>query len=310
MATIVVALGGNAILRAGQRGTHEEQLANVDMTAEKLAQLVKRGHRLVVTHGNGPQVGNLLIQNEAGRDLVPALPLDACGAQTQGQLGYMIQQRLESALLKEGISLPVVALVTRSRVAADDPAFANPTKPIGPFFSREPAQQRMAGGEHWIEDSGRGWRRVVPSPLPLEILEIEAIKTLVAGKAIVVAAGGGGVPVQRRGDKLEGVEAVIDKDYASCRLACALGADMLLILTDVDKVAINFGTPEQKNLDRITVNEAASYLAQGYFGTGSMAPKVKAAIDFMKSGGKKAVIASLVNAVNAVEGKAGTIFLP
>lgn len=310
MATIVAALGGNAILRPGQKGTYQEQLINVSTTAEKLVELIASGHKLVITHGNGPQVGNLLIQHEAGKERVPALPLDICGAQTQGQIGYMIQQCLSNFLREENYDTPVVSLVTRVRIAADDPAYTNPSKPVGPFFGREYAEGRMALGESWIEDSGRGWRRVVPSPHPVEIIELDVVKTIVNSGGLVITAGGGGIPVLERDGRLEGVEAVIDKDSVACRLACDLDADVLLILTDVERVAINYGTPQQIDLDNLSVAEAESYIAQGQFGKGSMGPKVQAAVDFVKNTGKRAIITSLTKAVLAVEGNSGTVISP
>ncbi|MTI94657.1 MAG: carbamate kinase [Firmicutes bacterium] len=306
MAKIVIALGGNAILRPGQKGTFDEQMANVRLTAEKIVQLVRAGDQVIVTHGNGPQVGNLLIQHEAGRNQVPALPLDVCGAQTQGQIGYMIQHALTEELNKLSIDKPVAAIITRVRVDENDPAFANPTKPVGPFFSVEHAKQRREAGEHWVEDSGRGWRRVVPSPRPVEIMELTTIEALAAQEGIVIAAGGGGIPVVQRDGGLVGAEAVIDKDLAGCRLAMDVQADMLMILTDVEKVAIDFGKPSQVDLAQIDLSEAQTYLDQGQFGAGSMGPKVQAAMEFVKTTGGRAIITSLVKAVEAVEGTAGT----
>lgn len=305
MKTVVVALGGNAILQPKQKGTIEEQRANVEMSAKSIVKLVQEGYRVVISHGNGPQVGNILLQNAAARDQVPAMPLDVCGAESQGLIGYMIQQSLYNELKRLGIDKKVVTLLTQVVVSKDDPAFQNPTKPVGAFYTKEEAEAGMAKGENWIEDSGRGWRKVVPSPKPQEIVELDLIKTLVDAGAIVIASGGGGIPVVREGDRLVGVEAVIDKDLASSLLAKELGADILTIATDVTHVAINYGKPDQQNLERLTVAEAKKYLEEGQFGKGSMGPKVQAAINFVEAGGE-AIIGSLANLKEAVKGESGT----
>ncbi len=304
--TIVVALGGNAILRPGQAGTAEDQFANVRTTCKSIACMVKQGYRVVITHGNGPQVGNILIQNRHSQDLVPAMPLDVCGAESQGLVGYMIQQALHNELIQQGLSLPVVTVLTQVIVDENDPAFKNPTKPIGPFYTEEEARRIAAErGETWREDAGRGWRKVVPSPLPVEIFEKSAIKTLIREGAVVIAAGGGGIPVIRKRDSLQGIEAVIDKDLASSKLAGDIKADVLLILTDVEKVAINYHTPSETYLDEITVNEAKAYMEEGHFSAGSMGPKVQAAIDFASNGGTS-IIASLNRSLDALKGRSGT----
>lgn len=304
--TIVVALGGNAILRPGQAGTAEDQFANVRTTCKSIACMVKQGYRVVITHGNGPQVGNILIQNRHSQDLVPAMPLDVCGAESQGLIGYMIQQALHNELIQQGLSLPVVTVLTQVIVDENDPAFKNPTKPIGPFYTEEEARRIAAErGETWREDAGRGWRKVVPSPLPVEIFEKSAIKTLIREGAVVIAAGGGGIPVIRKRDSLQGIEAVIDKDLASSKLAGDIKADVLLILTDVEKVAINYHTPSETYLDEITVNEAKAYMEEGHFSAGSMGPKVQAAIDFASNGGTS-IIASLNRSLDALKGRSGT----
>ncbi|NLC76971.1 MAG: carbamate kinase, partial [Clostridia bacterium] len=285
MKTVVVALGGNAILQPKQKGTIEEQMANVSYSAQQIVKLIQAGYRVVVAHGNGPQVGNILLQNAAARDQVPAMPLDVCGAESQGLIGYMIQQCIGNELQKAGLDKQVVTLLTQVVVDRDDPAFRNPTKPVGAFYSQEEAEKNMREkGETWIEDSGRGWRKVVPSPMPKEIKEIETIRTLVENGVVVIAAGGGGIPVEKKGELLAGVEAVIDKDLASSLLAKQLGADILVIATDVSHVAINWGTPDQKNLERLTVDEAKRYLEEGQFGKGSMGPKVQAALSFVEGG--------------------------
>lgn len=306
MKTVVVALGGNAILQPKQKGTIEEQMANVSYSAQQIVKLIQAGYRVVVVHGNGPQVGNILLQNAAARDQVPAMPLDVCGAESQGLIGYMIQQCIYNELKKAGLDKQVVTVLTQVVVDRNDPAFQNPTKPVGAFYSKEEAEKNMREkGETWIEDSGRGWRKVVPSPAPKEIVEIETIRTLVNSGAIVIAAGGGGIPVERKENELAGVEAVIDKDLASSLLAKELGADVLVIATDVTNVAINWGKPHQKNLERLTIDEAKTYLEQGQFGKGSMGPKVEAALGFVESGGE-AVITSLSNLEAGVKGEKGT----
>ena len=306
---IVVALGGNAILQPGQKGTFEEQMENVHVTCEQLAQMVVSGkYKIVVTHGNGPQVGNLLLQNEAGKDVAAPMPLFVCGAESQGLIGFMMQQNLGNLLAEKGKDgIPIATVVTQVVVDKDDPAFTNPTKPVGPFYSAEEAKALEADkGYNVREDAGRGWRRVVPSPDPIEINEKEAIRQLVEARSIVIASGGGGIPVVREDGKLQGVDAVIDKDLAGERLAADVGASVFMVLTDVDQVKLNYKTPEEKGLSTITVAEAKAYAAEGHFAKGSMEPKVRAAIRFVESGGEKAVITSLDRAVDALEGKAGT----
>ncbi|MGI6553343.1 MAG: carbamate kinase [Bacillota bacterium] len=306
MQTVVVALGGNAILQAKQKGTAEEQRSNIDYSAKQIVRLVEAGYRIVLTHGNGPQVGNILLQNAAASHQVPAMPLDICGAESQGLIGYMIQQSLMNQLHQLGIKKNVVTVLTQVVVDRGDPAFFNPSKPVGPFYSKEEAEKNMREkGESWIEDSGRGWRKVVPSPKPQEIVELETIQTLVNNGIIVIAAGGGGIPVAREGGRLTGVEAVIDKDLASSLLARKLRADLLVIATDVPYVAINFGTAQQRDLKSLTISEARIYLEKGEFGRGSMAPKVEAAISFVDNGGE-ALITSLSELEKAVNGLAGT----
>lgn len=309
MSTVVIALGGNAILQAGQRGTHKEQRENIRTAAESIAELVKAGHRVVVSHGNGPQVGNVLIQHEEAAGVVPPMPLDICGAQTQGMLGYMFQQELSNALRRRGLVAPVVTLVTQTEVSADDPAFGEPAKPVGPYFTDVRAQKNMAEkGWRMKEDTARGgWRRVVASPTPIGIVERDSIVQLVQSGALVVAAGGGGAPVVRQMDgTLQGVEAVIDKDLAGTCLAGDVKADVFMILTDVKHVAINFGLPTQENLTDVSVQELRGYQADGQFGAGSMGPKVEACLRFAEATGGRAVIASLSDALAAAEGNAGT----
>jgi len=305
---VVVALGGNAILQSKEKGSSEEQFNNVEKTCRQIAGMIKKGFEVVITHGNGPQVGNILIQNERARDIVPAMPLDVCGAESQGQIGYMIQQRLDNLFKEMGISYSVTTIITQVLVDEEDPAFTYPTKPIGPFYTEKEAKEFMKKNkEKWIEDSGRGWRKVVPSPEPIEIIEKEAIKALLEKNIIVIASGGGGIPVIKKdGGVLQGVEAVIDKDLAGERLAFDVKADIFMMLTDVPKVAINFGKPYQKDLDRMNLSQAKTHLEEGHFPSGSMGPKVKAAIKFVELGGRCAIICSLRQALDALEGKAGT----
>jgi len=305
--TIVIALGGNAILQPGQNGTVDEQMENVDSTAEQVAELIAQGHRVVITHGNGPQVGALLIQQEAGRDRVPPMPLDVCGAESQGQIGYMLQQSIGKMLARRSIPRPVATVITQMVVDPNDPAFANPTKPVGPFYSAYYAEQRMKEtGEKWIEDAGRGWRRVVPSPDPIRIVEQDAILSLVRTGAIVIANGGGGIPVIEKGGFYKGVEAVIDKDLGGECLARDVGADVLLILTDVAHVALHYKTPHQVDLHTVQLDDLIRYQQEGHFKAGSMGPKVEACRRFVERGGEAAIIAQLDRAVEAIHGNAGT----
>jgi carbamate kinase len=306
---VLVSLGGNAILQHGQKGTIEQQAMNVQNTAKHLAQLIRRGDRIAITHGNGPQVGNILLQNEIAKDTLPSMPLDVCGAESQGMIGYMLQRAMRSELDAGGPNLPVTTVVSQTLVDANDPAFKNPTKPVGPFYTAAEAHdlERLKGW-HMISDSGRGHRRVVPSPTPLDILERETIIRLYEAGTVVISAGGGGVPVVREKDgRLRGIEAVLDKDRTAALLAKIIGVETLLILTDVEKVSINYGKPSQKDLDRMTVQESKKYLAEGQFPSGSMGPKVESAISFLSNSGRKSVIiASLEKAEEALGGTAGT----
>ncbi len=306
--TLVLALGGNAITRASEKGTRDEQWSNIRATCRHIAELARQGNRILISHGNGPQVGNLLLKNELTKDIVPPMPLDVCVSNTQGSLGYAISQNLGNALGALGIGIPVAAVVTQVVVSEDDPAFKNPTKFIGPFFSEQQAAAIMAEKGHILkEDSGRGWRRVVPSPEPREIIEKDAVRALLANGFIVVAAGGGGIPVVRASDGTRGIEAVIDKDMAGQLLARDIGADALFLLTDVERVSINFGKSDQTDLFRITVAEARKYQAEGHFPPGSMGPKIEAAIRFASSApGRQAVIVSLEKAHLAFSGESGT----
>lgn len=308
---VVVALGGNALQEAGTPATAEAQLEVVKKTSEFLAEMSVRGYELAIAHGNGPQVGRILLASETAANVTPAMPFDVCGAMSQGYIGYHIQQGLKQALKGRGRDIPVVTVVTQVVVDKDDPGFKNPTKPIGAFYTEEEARKLEAEkGYVMKEDAGRGWRRVVASPVPKKIIELSAVKQL-WDTTIVVTVGGGGIPVIEKEDgSLEGVAAVIDKDLAAERLAEDIGADILMILTEVERVSLNFKKPNQKDLEHITVAEAEQYIKEGHFAPGSMLPKVQAAVMFAKANpGKKAIITSLYKAVEALEGKAGTIVI-
>lgn len=307
--TLVVALGGNAIQGAGEKGTAAEQIANISRAMTSIAELADRGYRIVLTHGNGPQVGAILLREAVAEQVegIPAMPMDVAGAMSQGQIGYMMQQRLQNELRSRGRPWPVSSVVTQTLVDAKDPAFGNPTKPIGPFYTAQKAEELRAKGYTVVEDSGRGYRRVVPSPMPAAIVEIYAIKTLVNSGAIVICAGGGGIPVVREQDgTLRGVEAVIDKDLSASLLAQRLDADRLFILTDVEMASINFRKPNQQQLRDVSVEQARRYLDEGQFASGSMEPKMRAAINFVEAGGKQAIITHLHSAVAALAGETGT----
>ncbi|EOD00714.1 carbamate kinase [Caldisalinibacter kiritimatiensis] len=310
MEKIVVALGGNALQEAGQPATAESQLKVVKKTSKYISNLIEDGYKIIIAHGNGPQVGRIVLQNEAADNITPAMPFDVCGAMSQGMIGYHIQQALGEELKAKGNNKSVVTLVTQVVVDKNDSAFDNPTKPIGPFYTKEEADRiKEEKGYDIVEDSGRGYRRVVPSPDPKRIVELEAVKNLVDAGFVVITVGGGGVPVvENENGELEGVAAVIDKDLASERLAEDLDADTLLILTAVEKVSLNFGKPNQKDIDKMTVEEAKQYIEEGHFAPGSMLPKVKAAIRFAESKeGRKAIIASLDKARKALKGESGTV---
>jgi len=306
----IIALGGNALQAEGQPATAECQLKTIRSTAVHLANMIESGNQIVIVHGNGPQVGRLVVQNECAKQVTPSMPFDVCGAMSQGMIGYHIQQALGEELKKKNINKSVVTLITQTVVDKNDSGFRNPTKPIGPYYKKDEAENlSQERGYVMMEDSGRGYRRVVASPDPKKIVEIDTIKRLVNAGQVVISTGGGGIPViEKEDNSLEGVAAVIDKDLASARLADELDADILVILTAVEKVAINFGKPNQKNLDVITVNDAEKYIKEGQFGTGSMLPKIRAAIKFVTANpSKKAIIASLESAKNALLGNAGTI---
>jgi len=309
MKRVVIALGGNALQEGNGPATAEAQLQVVEKTSEFIADIIEAGYEVVMAHGNGPQVGRIVLQNENSVNVTPAMPFDVCGAMSQGLIGYHIQQALKKVLTKRGIKKDVVTLVTQVVVGKDDPAFQAPSKPIGPFYDKETAQKLQAE-KGWTvkEDAGRGYRRVVASPNPLEIVELDAVKELIAAGFIVVTVGGGGIPVFKNGEgDYEGTAAVIDKDLASERLSEDIDADALLILTAVEQVCINYGKPDQKCLATLTLEEAKKYMDEGHFAPGSMKPKIQAAMRFASSKpGRRAIITSLDMAVPALRGEAGT----
>jgi len=303
---ILVALGGNAILRRDSKGTAEEQFENVRSACKHLVGMILHGHTVTITHGNGPQVGDILLKDELARGTLPQMPLDVCGAESQGMIGYMIQQSLRNALRGVGLELQVATVLTETVVDADDPAFKNPTKPIGPFYSAtEASRLREEKGWVLINDSERGYRRVVPSPAPLSVVQGKVIQQLVDLGAIVIAAGGGGIPVTPGGDS-KGVEAVIDKDLSAAVLAKVVKAEVLLILTDVEKVYLDYDKPGQRPVEEMTVRECREFLKGGQFPAGSMGPKIESAVWFLESGGDSVIITSLEMAEAALAGKAGT----
>ena len=308
---VIIAIGGNSLIKDAEHMTVYDQYKAAGETSEHIAGIVEEGYRVVVTHGNGPQVGFILLRSEMARAALHEVPLDSCGADTQGAIGYQIAQTLGNELRRRGIEKSVVAVVTQAVVDLGDSGFADPSKPIGPFYSTDSARKHQADGWIMKEDAGRGWRRVVASPRPLELVEEPAIVALLDEGAIVVAAGGGGIPVIRKpsGD-LEGVAAVIDKDRASCLLGKNLGAEIFIISTAVDRVALDYGTPEQRPLDRLTVAEAKRYLEEGHFAPGSMKPKIESAIDFLEHGGRRVIITRPDLLEEAIHGRAGTHLVP
>lgn len=306
---IVIALGGNALQSSKAEPTAEAQLETVKKTCEYIADISCMGYEVGIVHGNGPQVGRILLASEAAKDVTPPMPFDVCGAMSQGYIGYHIQQALKYSLKKRNKNIPVVTVETQTVVDSKDPAFQNPTKPIGPFYTEEEARRLEAEKGYTVkEDAGRGWRRVVASPLPKRIVEIDAVKTLWPS-SIVISAGGGGIPViEHRDGVLEGVAAVIDKDFGAELLAENINADCFMILTEVEKVCINFGKPDQEELDRLDLAQADKYIDEGQFAPGSMLPKIEAAMKFVRTyPNKKAIITSLDRAVDALKGKTGTV---
>ncbi len=309
MATFLVALGGNALLRNGEEGKYEEILRNIKKALENLLWIVEDGHDLIITHGNGPMVGHALLRNESCKN-APRMPLNACVADTQGSLGHMISLTLKNLLEKRKIDRDVACMVTHVVVDKNDSSFSKPTKPIGSFYSEEEAI-RLRKERKWVmekDPSGKGYRRVVPSPMPIDIVEKNSIKNLIKNKTIVVASGGGGVPVVK-GDALVGVQAVVDKDLASSILAKVVGANYFLILTNINNAYLNFKKENEKPIGKITLEEIEKYYKEGHFPPGSMGPKILAAMEFIRNGGEKVVICSLENAKEAFEEKTGTIIV-
>ncbi|MCL2403416.1 MAG: carbamate kinase [Coriobacteriia bacterium] len=306
MSRIVVALGGNAL-----GNTPDEQLERVQHTAKVLTPLILAGHNLIICHGNGPQVGMINLAFEAGAEAntTPRMPLAECTAMSQGYIGYHLQNEIDAEIERNGVSgIPVITMLTQTIVDENDPAFQNPTKPIGPYYSEEQAKELMADtGDTYIEDSGRGWRKVVASPKPVSIYETISLQTLFYAREVIIAGGGGGIPIVKRGHRYVGVDAVVDKDFAAGKLAELIDADYFLILTAVDQVAINFGKPDQADLLEMTVDEARKHIADGQFAPGSMLPKVEAAIGYAEAKrGRSAIITSLDKAAEALSGTTGT----
>ena len=308
MERVVVALGGNALLRRGEDDTFDNMYASARRAADRVVDVADAGWEIVVTHGNGPQVGRILLQQEAARGWVHPLPLDVCGAESQGQIGYLLQVTIGDVFFERGTERPVTTILTLTRVRPDDPAFEEPTKPVGPFYEEDEAKKLAAErGYVMMPDPHGGWRRVVPSPAPYSIVEAPVIRDLVAAGVIVIASGGGGVPVIEDGPRLRGVEGVVDKDLAASILARDVEASVLLILTDVERVMRGFGTDSAEPIDQMTASEAQTLLEAGEFGAGTMGPKVRAALEFVRGGGgTRAMIGELDSAVAVLEGRAGT----
>jgi carbamate kinase len=307
MKTALIAIGGNSLIRAGEKGTAAEQLINARRTAHALVQLIADGYRLVVTHGNGPQVGADLLRSERASDQVPSLPLDVCGAATQGEIGYMLAQSIRQELAAAGVNTPVASVVTQTLVDANDPAMLHPTKPIGPFYSLAEAEQRRRTlGWQIVEDAARGYRRVVPSPEPIEIVELEVIRDLVSSGVLVIACGGGGIPVVRSNGGVQGVEAVIDKDRASSLLALQLGVDLFVISTDVDRIYLDYKKPAQRPLDLVSGSGLEANYRAGHFPPGNMGPKVESVLRFLRAGGREAIVTCYEQLHAAVTGHVGT----
>ncbi len=311
MKTMLLAVGGNSLIRAGEMGTIAVQRGNARRTAAEIVGLCQAGYRIVLTHGNGPQVGAALLRSERGASQVPGHSLDVCDASTQGEIGYLLQQSLESELKAVGLHVPVVTVLTQSVVSAGDPAMQHPSKPIGPFYSRADADERKRQfGWEIVEDASRGYRRVVPSPEPIEIVELEVIQDLVEHGVLVIACGGGGIPVIWKDGRLEGVEAVIDKDRASALLASRLGVDRFVISTDTDYVYLDYKKVTQRALREVTAAELEQYLRAGHFPPGNMGPKIESVLRFLHAGGREAIITSCENLRRSVAGSAGTHIFP
>lgn len=308
---VLLALGGNAMTNAEGRARPEDQIAAAAVAAKAVAGLVAEKIDVVITHGNGPQVGNLLVKNELAASVVPPVPLDWCGAQTQGTLGFVLDNALDAAFAERGVDRRTAALVTRTRVDADDPGFTHPTKPIGRFLPADEAKVLMEHGETWEDRGEKGWRRVVASPEPLEIIDAPAVTALVDQGFVVISAGGGGIPVVRTPDgRLEGVEAVIDKDLGAALLAKSVDADVLVIATDVPNAIIGYGTPEAEPVETVTLSRMRELANAGHFASGSMGPKVDAAMRFVANGGSRSIITSLGSIADAIAGHGGTVIVP
>lgn len=304
---MLVSLGGNAILQHTEKGTAKEQFENVKKTSEYIVELISEGYHIALTHGNGPQVGDILLAYDYAKDTLPPMPLDVCGAQSQGMIGYMFQLSLKNILKERQMDKSVVTILTQTLVHPEDPQLENPSKPIGPFYTALEADKLRKEKKWTIEnDSGKGFRRLVPSPIPLGFVEEGCIKTLYEGGDLVIASGGGGIPVTWKDGMLKGIECVVDKDYAASLMATLIEAEILLILTDVENISLYYGTPGEEDLDHLSKSQALEYFKEGHFPPGSMGPKVKSAIDFLDNGGKKVVVTSLELALDALKGNAGT----
>jgi carbamate kinase len=308
---ILVAVGGNSLIRAGEKGTIGEQLNNTCRTAVAIVGLLRQGYGVILTHGNGPQVGAALLRSERASDQVYGQPLDVCDASTQGEIGYLLQQSLENELNAAGLHVPVLTVLTQVVVSADDPAMQHPSKPVGPFYSRADAEDRRRQlGWQIVEDAARGYRRVVPSPEPMEVVELEVIRELAETGALVIACGGGGIPVVRTAGRLSGSEAVIDKDRASALLASALDVDIFAISTDTDYVYLDYKKPTQRALQRVTAAEVEAHFRAGQFPPGNMGPKIESALRFLRRGGREVIITSYEHLSDAVSGELGTHIVP
>ncbi len=307
----VVAVGGNALIKDNSRKSIQDQFDASKETMGHIAKMIQAGWNVIISHGNGPQVGFILRRSELSMHELHAVPLDYCGADTQGAIGYMFQRALHNHFKDMGMDKHAVTVVTQVEVDKNDPAFKNPSKPIGSFLDEATAKERMKEGKTFVEDAGRGWRQVVPSPKPMRIVEVDAVRSLIEDGFVVVSVGGGGIPVVENADgDLVGIEAVIDKDFASSLLATTIKADLLLISTAVEKVAINYNKPNQKWLDQMTIAEARQYIAEGHFAPGSMLPKIQACIQFLENGGEKALITDPENIPRALNGETGTWIVP
>lgn len=305
--TLLIAVGGNALLRAGQKGTIAEQIANAELMAERITDVAEQGYNLIITHGNGPQVGAQLLRSEMSSSHTYSLPLDVCVAMTQGEIGFILQSALQKAFLRRGITTPVAALVTQVLVDENDPAFQHPTKPIGPFYSKETAMKKQQElGWSIIEDAARGYRRVVASPQPISVLELDVIQKCIDADMVVIACGGGGIPVIQKNGDIIGIEAVIDKDRASALLASQLHIQRMIISTEVEYVCLNFKKSDESPIQRINVSQAKKFLGEGQFLEGSMKPKIEASVQFLEAGGEEVIITNPESLFASLQGRSGT----